>query len=47
MEAKKTEEDVIWGSLIFLEVVIARLDITVELGQDIMGFKTKQVVIAL
>jgi len=46
LEAKRTEEDVIWG-LIVLEVVIARLGVTAELGQDIMGFETKQVVTAL
>jgi len=46
LEAKKTEEDIIWD-LMVLEVVIARLDMTTELGQDIMGFETEQVVIAL
>lgn len=40
LEAKKTGEDTIWD-LIVLEVVIARLDITAEPGQDITNFETR------
>jgi len=40
LEVKRTGEDIIWG-LIVLEVVIARLDITAELGQDVTNFETR------
>ena len=40
LEAKKTGEDTIWD-LIVLEVVIARLDIIAEPGQDITNFETR------
>jgi len=42
LEAKKIEEDIIWN-LMVLEIIIARLYITAELGQVIIALKKERV----
>ena len=42
LEAKKIEEDIIWN-LMVLEIIIARLYITAELGQVIIALKRERV----
>jgi len=42
LEAKKIEEDIIWN-LMVLEIIIARLCITAELGQVIIALKRERV----